>query len=575
MVRRTRQAVQAEDFAISYDRFSHPDQAKGDSLRRQGKLRDDWLRRTKVRLDTSLRLQDKGVSGYTGEHRENPDRHALASLLRLVKEGQVPRGTYLIVEALDRLSREDIIPALSLFLELLQAGIRIVQLIPVEVVYDIETANPMQVMMAIMELNRGHSESAVKSERVGAAWQEKKRLAAAGGVPVTKRSPCWLRVVGGKWEVIEAGAAAVRRVFRLAIDGYGIGVITKKLNAEGLSPIGRGKSASEYWARSYVAKILSNPAVIGHYQPYTGRGRKRRPDGEPIPGYYPAVVSEAEWHAARGALVARRGKAGRSPKNHVNVFTGLLHDARNGGTIQQAHKGKRGGRILASYRAVQGAEGARFASFPFEVFEREVLARLREIKPADVLPKKDRGADRLLALSGRLAELEGEIEKVKARLQSRYSDAVADVLERHERDRKELAAQLAAARQEAASPLGEAWGQCRSLLDVLDNAPDPEEARVRLRSALRRITEGIWCLFVGRGAWRIAAVQLWFTGGAHRDYIIFHRPATGGAVGERPAQTACESLARVAPGKLDLRKPEDARELEAALLALDLEGVAE
>ena len=40
-----------------------------------------------------------------------------------------------------------------------------VQMMPVEVIYD-ANSNPMQLMMAIMELSRGHSESAVKSERL-------------------------------------------------------------------------------------------------------------------------------------------------------------------------------------------------------------------------------------------------------------------------------------------------------------------------------------------------------------------------------------------------------------------------
>src|SRR5262249_45931284 len=118
------------EVAISYLRFSSPEQAKGDSVRRQTDLRDGWLKRNKVRLDTSLRLEDKGVSGYTGAHRGNPDRHALATLMHLVEEGRIEPGTYLIVENLDRLSREDIIPALTLVLNLIQAGIRIVQLTP-------------------------------------------------------------------------------------------------------------------------------------------------------------------------------------------------------------------------------------------------------------------------------------------------------------------------------------------------------------------------------------------------------------------------------------------------------------
>src|SRR5262249_23260339 len=160
-------------------------------------------------------------------------------------------------------------------------------------------------------------------------------------------------------------------------------------------------------------------------------GKKRRPDGKPIAGYYPAIVSEEEWYAARAALVSRQGKAGRLPRGHVNVFAGLLHDARDGGALQQANKGKKGGgRQVVSYKAGQGMGGSGFVSFPFDTFERAVLSCLREIDPREILPREDGAEDKTLVLAGRLAELDGEIEKVKARLQARYSDAVADVLER-------------------------------------------------------------------------------------------------------------------------------------------------
>src|SRR5581483_9045534 len=107
--------------------------------------------------------------------------------------------------------------------------------------------------MAIMELSRGHSESQMKSERVGSAWKEKKRRAAVEKLPLTARTPYWLKLVEGHWQVLESAAATIRQIYRWAIEGYGLSVITKKLNAS-YPPIGR----ATFWAKSYVAKILSN-----------------------------------------------------------------------------------------------------------------------------------------------------------------------------------------------------------------------------------------------------------------------------------------------------------------------------
>src|SRR5262245_11384720 len=112
--------------AYSYVRFSSPEQAKGDSLRRQTEAAAEWCKRSKVRLDTTTTFRDLGKSAFLGDHRTNPDRHALARFLKMVEDGKVPRGSYLLIENLDRLSREHVLPALSLLLNLIQDGIRVV-----------------------------------------------------------------------------------------------------------------------------------------------------------------------------------------------------------------------------------------------------------------------------------------------------------------------------------------------------------------------------------------------------------------------------------------------------------------
>jgi DNA invertase Pin-like site-specific DNA recombinase len=568
--------------AYSYIRFSHPDQAKGDSLRRQTAKRDAWLKKTGAVLDTALSLQDKGVSAFTGEHRANPERHALAAFLELVKQGRIAKGSYLIVESLDRLSREHIRPALTLLLNLIDAGVRVVQLLPVEATYD-ERVEPMQLMMAIMELSRGNSESQLKSERVGDAWQTKKRVEATNGHGITARTPAWLRAVkteqnGSKhkqyeFQVIESAAESIRQIFRWAIDGHGLGVITKKLNAADVPTISTGRAAKDFWPRSYVAKILANPAVIGQYQPYTGRGRKRKPDGEPIPDYYPAIVSEQDFYAARAALANRRNKAGRIGKACVNVFANLLHDARDGGTFLRVNKGKKGsGVALAPYKATQGV--GKYVAFPFDVFERAVLSCLREIDPGEILPKKDRSGEKVLALSGKLQEVQDRITRIRAKLMEAPDiESVIDTLRELDENRKAIEIQLLEARQEAASPLMEAWGQVRSLIDVLDSVPDPEETRVRLRAAIRRIVESVWLLVVRRGSTRLAAVQVWFAGDRkYRDYLILHKAAVATPEARKPSICRVRSLADVVKsGGMDLRDRKHAAALEKILAGVPLE----
>src|SRR5436305_1543811 len=82
------------------------------------------------------------------------------------------------------------------------------------------------------------AESKLKSERVGRAWGEKKRNAATDKAPITRRCPAWLAVEDGRFVVDEEKADAVRRLFRLAVEGHGIRAIVKQLNAEGSPSIG-------------------------------------------------------------------------------------------------------------------------------------------------------------------------------------------------------------------------------------------------------------------------------------------------------------------------------------------------
>jgi DNA invertase Pin-like site-specific DNA recombinase len=492
--------------AFSYRRFSTKEQAKGDSVRRQDALISAWLKRNQdVQLDESLKVDD-GVSAHFGKHRDNPDRYALAYFLDLVKRDRVPRGSFLLLESLDRLTREHIRPAMTLLFELIEKGIRVVQLTPVEVTYD-EDTDPLQLMIAMVELSRAHSESKVKGERIGAAWGEKKRRARDQGEPPTGKCPAWLRVEDGQYVVIEDRAAMVRRIFRMARDGIGQGSITKKLNAEKVPSIGD----QPHWVRAYVAKLLRDPRVIGVYQPMTYRGGKKRPDGDPVPNHYPAIVDETLYYAARAATTARRKKEGRPSNGAPNLFKGLMIDCLTGGRYYQRD------RNYLPYLSMHGI--GRAVGFPVAPFQQAILSMLKEIKASDVFDEEP-ASDDLAALAGRIAEVEGEIVKLQDRLAKRYTDAVADVLERREDELKIWKAERETALSLSASPLGEALGEAKTLVDALGS----EDNRARLRSILLRIVPSMQCIFVKRGYGRLAAVQLHFAGGARRDYLVWYHP---------------------------------------------------
>ena len=572
--------------AYSYIRFSHPDQAKGDSLRRQTEATALWCEKNGVTLDTVMTFRDLGKSAFTGEHRKNPDRNALAAFLKLVERGRVPHGSYLLIENLDRLSREDEVPACHLLTGILMAGVRVVQLAPYEMMLT-EKSNGWEMMRAVMELSRGHGESAIKSHRIGKAWSDKRKRARENGDVLTRRLPGWIEEDGGKLRLLPRLAKAVRRVFHLAAAGYGCTLIVRKLNDEGVVAVGH----SGRWTRSYVGLLLGDRRVLGEFQPRLQDGT---PDGDPIADYYPAAISEREWLAARAGAVARRDRPGGSWQRkdgggdqHLNLFSGLLVNARDGGpyiaitridsptNARKRRDGKKGPdrRVLIASSSLEGKTPC--WSFPLPAFETAVLSQLREIDPREIL-NGDQAPDETIALAGELAVTEARIAELEAELKQGDVAALARALRKLEEEQGGLAQKLAEARQRAAYPLSESWGECQSLAEALASAPDRDDARLRLRSALRRITESICLLVVARGRDRLAAVQVWFAGGKKsRGYFIRHRPVRSNALVRKDDELLVGSLAKVMkPGGLDLRNPTDAAALAAQLEAIDLKELS-
>src|SRR5215813_6027456 len=112
--------------AYSYLRFSTPEQLKGDSYRRQTQMAADYARKHSLQLDQSLTFEDLGVSAFRSK---NAKTGALRAFLDAVEAGVIPKGSHLLVESMDRISRDEIVAAQGLFLSIIGAGITLVTLI--------------------------------------------------------------------------------------------------------------------------------------------------------------------------------------------------------------------------------------------------------------------------------------------------------------------------------------------------------------------------------------------------------------------------------------------------------------
>jgi DNA invertase Pin-like site-specific DNA recombinase len=299
--------------AVSYKRFSTPKQGWGDSNRRQTDLAADYCKRQGLRLiDTYL---DAGLSGYTGAHLS--DGGALRALLEAAQSGKFRRDTHLIVESLDRLSRQEISTAVRLFLDILDTGLVIVTLIDGEQVFTKKRVDSdmTALIIAIVILQRANNESRTRTERVKQAKAVARQKAREQKIPLTALCPAWLTVSGrgdSRHFVINSDRAqVVERIFKLARSGNGTFRISQILNREGVPTF----NDDPKWRQTRVSSLLISRAVIGEYQPCLWLqvdGRKRRvPDPEgPIEGYYPAIVSKFMYAEVQ---TARRGRRPHEP----------------------------------------------------------------------------------------------------------------------------------------------------------------------------------------------------------------------------------------------------------------------
>lgn len=361
----------------SYTRFSTPEQAAGDSQRRQAAAAEQWAAKQGLELDQSLRISDAGVSAFRGG---NVSADAgLARFMDAIGEGLVEPGSVLVVESLDRLSRLPPRKAVRQLEDIIEAGVRVVTLSDGQE-YDAERLerDPIAFLVAFMVAMRAHEESASKGKRVAAAWEEKRRKVRAGEAAVlTARAPSWLKRQGDGWQIDEGKADTIRRIFALTLAGEGEHKIAERFNREAVPVFERGRM----WHRSSVAKVLRNRAVIGELVP--GRisyadGKRRRVTEEPIAGAFPPIISEADWLAVRslkdGHAPAVRGRGAKAPLS--NMLAGLARCPVCASAMTRVSKGstaKVGRPKLVCTKAKAGA-GCVYHGVPLQIVQ-DAVAR--------------------------------------------------------------------------------------------------------------------------------------------------------------------------------------------------------
>ncbi|HAV1571116.1 TPA: recombinase family protein [Vibrio parahaemolyticus] len=367
--------------AYSYIRYSSPQQAKGDSFRRQFAQTQKFCEENGYELDTELSVyKELGKSAFKGEQ-EN-----LKRFIEDCKSGIVEKGSLLIVENLDRLSRDTINKAMRQFLHLLDyVNIYTLQDRKFYTSND-DVDNDSQVfdiITSLLIMSRAHEESQTKRKRLKESWEAKRQQ-------IDKKKfatsyPHWL-VLADDWESFslkEDAVRAIRKIFELCVDGNGYNQILRHLNDKiEQYPTPSKRSKSGLWVRSTIQLLLSDRRLIGEMQMYKGAYKNRKPYGEPIADYYPQVIDEETFLKAQIAMQSRKVGKGKTGKYRFsNIFRGFLQCAECGNAMEYVDKGntkKRSQKYLTCTSAKRGGSCTHSRHYRYEELELMLLHLVTE-----------------------------------------------------------------------------------------------------------------------------------------------------------------------------------------------------
>ena len=319
--------------AYAYSRYSSEPQGKGDSIRRQNEMIERYLAHHPeliLNTDPSFQFSDQGVSAFKGKHAK---RGALARFLRLVEDGYIEPGSYLLVEQFDRLSRQEPMKAIIQLQALLQEDIVVVTLSDGQEYSKEKMASDggQSLIMSVMQMIRSHEESRVKGLRVKQAWQQKMKKVDEG-VMLTRRLPFWI-APGNHKKLNLKKLPVIKKIFNMAAKGNGATAIAKQLNADGIET---ATGRAEYWSTGTIKKLLKSPSVIGIL--VTG-------DGVEHPGYFPVAIPDALFkkvnHIGKSSKTVR---SATESKRGIHPLAGLMFCARCGSS---AHYVTKQGRLKA------------------------------------------------------------------------------------------------------------------------------------------------------------------------------------------------------------------------------------
>lgn len=308
----------AKPIVFSYLRWSSPEQRKNTSRKRQEQFAVRYA--DKHGLELSEAIVDDGVSGYSGKNTE--DTSELGKFLLSIQENQPPEGSVLIVESLDRISRQHFETAYETIRKIVKSGVKVVTYSGTDEEIVITEANDFGTMIRMLvELERAHSESSFKSMRVSEAF--KKNLEEyKSGIVRTGQEPAWVtrkvdsagNITG--YDVKDGYDEVICKIFHKYVnEGMGTVAVCNWLNKNEVPPF---TAKARAWHASYIERLLRSRSLIGEVT------FKSMLVDEPFvfQDYYPEIIDKELFEKAQDVRKSRTHSKATS-KSIPSFITGI------------------------------------------------------------------------------------------------------------------------------------------------------------------------------------------------------------------------------------------------------------
>lgn len=330
-------------------------------------------------------------------------------------------------------------------------------------------------MMVFLKQSAGHHESRKKNYRLGRRWISKRQIVAELApenftkpfIPVTRRCPGWLkweemdRATGaGLFVPIPERVAVVQRIFSDLANGQGRDSIARCLNAAGTPVWGTGV----HWHGGTVQKVTENRAVLGEMQMHTAvenpkhpGNRKlsiRKPVGDPVQGYYPAVISPELWRAARAVSEARAptkiaNTGGRVGTDHGNQFRHMAVCGLCGGPMVRRNPEDGRGEPKYKCRWSTQAKCTTRKTFSYLKVEEGLLRWARDFAPSIAKPEETAALESdVAAMLNRRDAVKAKRAKLIARFGDDDDPQIGEMIDRLRTEFGDLEQRIQAAQHE-------------------------------------------------------------------------------------------------------------------------------